>query len=167
MKKRVGQTVTHQAADVQLADTIRAVREDMELSQDAFSKRLGVSTTTVARWERAERTPEKWSLVPVLLLARGARRSYLEFKIGRTREEIVADFIGKSAVSYNKDAPLPEDLGPSPLTKQQRQNLREEAHHWIDEIFKTPAPDAVIRKVIECVREEGGKWTRAREAQKK
>jgi len=81
--------------------------------------------------------------------------------------ETQADQRSESARSYNKDAPLPEDLGPSPLTKQQRKDLRIEAHDWIDQIFEAPAADEIIKRAVAHLRQDGGHWRRLRDAQKK
>jgi transcriptional regulator with XRE-family HTH domain len=39
------------------AQQLRLLREGRGLTQDALAKRLGVATSTVARWEHAGRTP--------------------------------------------------------------------------------------------------------------
>ena len=39
------------------AEEIKAMRQNMGLSMEDFAREVGVSTTTVFRWEKGERAP--------------------------------------------------------------------------------------------------------------
>jgi transcriptional regulator with XRE-family HTH domain len=81
--------------DEELAAMVSRAREDLGMTQAGFATMLGVSVTTVARWEGGTREPEKWTLIPILLkLKPGPLASMFEARIGRTREEMLADLLG-------------------------------------------------------------------------
>lgn len=42
-------------------DEIRALRQRLGLTQEAFAQRLCVASMTVSRWERGIRRPERWN----------------------------------------------------------------------------------------------------------
>lgn len=67
------------------------LRDRLGWSQRKLADHLGVSVTTVARWEGGSRRPDKSTLILMLLLASGPLQSQLEALVGRTREEILAD----------------------------------------------------------------------------
>lgn len=58
-------------------DEIKALRKQLGLSQEALAEKLGVSFSTVNRWERGHRAPTKLALLRLEALARG-RSSVLD-----------------------------------------------------------------------------------------
>lgn len=48
---------------------VRAIRDDLGLSQDAFAKRFGFSLAAVRDWEQQRRTPEQAARVLLLVIA--------------------------------------------------------------------------------------------------
>jgi transcriptional regulator with XRE-family HTH domain len=87
--------VKEKRKDEELAAMVARAREDLGMTQAAFGRMVGVSVTTVARWETGQREPEKWTLIPVLLkLKPGPLASMFEARIGHTREEMLADLLG-------------------------------------------------------------------------
>lgn len=52
---------------------VAAVRRRTGLSQDAFSRRIGVSTATLRNWEQGRRSPEGPARVLLALLDRNPR----------------------------------------------------------------------------------------------
>jgi putative transcriptional regulator len=55
-------------------ETIRAIREALGVSQEAFARRVGVAYNTVNRWEKGKSLPKSTPIIEkVLELAREAR----------------------------------------------------------------------------------------------
>ncbi len=54
---------------VNLSETLRAIRASLDLTQEQLAERLGVSFATVNRWEGATRKPQKAALTAVTALA--------------------------------------------------------------------------------------------------
>ena len=52
---------------------VSAIRRRTGLSQEAFSRRIGVSTGTLRNWEQGRRTPEGPARVLLAMLARNPR----------------------------------------------------------------------------------------------
>lgn len=48
-------------------EEIRASREDLELTQEAFAAALGVTAETVARWESGDAQPESGKMLELAL----------------------------------------------------------------------------------------------------
>ena len=146
-------------ADVKkIQDVILSLQDALgERSQEGMARRLGCSLGAYSKWCRGEAIPGgKWLLKLIALCPDQETRAAFGLKMGPPGENL-----------YNNDAPLPADVGLSPFTKQQRKDLREEAHHWIDQLFAAPAPDQTIRQTVELLRDRGGYWRRVRDAQKK
>jgi DNA-binding transcriptional regulator YiaG len=55
-------------------EAIRAIREALEISQEAFARRVGVAYNTVNRWEKGKSLPKSTPIIDKILeLAREAR----------------------------------------------------------------------------------------------
>ena len=55
-------------------ETIRAIREVVGISQEAFARRVGVAYNTVHRWEKGKSLPKSTPIIEKILeLAREAR----------------------------------------------------------------------------------------------
>jgi DNA-binding transcriptional regulator YiaG len=55
-------------------ETIRAIREALGISQEAFARRVGVAYNTVNRWEKGKSLPKSTPIIEkVLELAKEAR----------------------------------------------------------------------------------------------
>jgi putative transcriptional regulator len=62
------------------AESVRAVRQRLGLSQERFAAEIGVSFSTVSRWENAHRKPSplSWRAVRELLRRHGLGEDFLQ-----------------------------------------------------------------------------------------
>lgn len=91
-----------------LEGLIYRVRKDLGMTQAQFAHEMGVSVTTVARWETRTRRPDKWKLRHMLLkLPPGQAASLVEAAIGQTREEVLAEL---GATAEMRDVSPDDDL---------------------------------------------------------
>ncbi len=136
---------------------IYRLRQSKGWSQNALAKRLEVAPTTIARWESGLSEPDKWHYLQMLSIAEEPERASFERMLGRTRDEIVRN------LSPAEGAPVepgePRSLGPSPFTRKQRAELREQAHTAIDLIFDR-APDEILKDISRLVLDRAGKFAR-------
>src|SRR6266581_1909093 len=135
---------------------IYRLRQSKGWSQNALAKRLEVAPTTIARWE-----PDKWHYLQMLLIAEDPERASFERMLGRTRDEIVRNLSPAEGAPVERAEPgEPRSLGPSPFTRKQRAELREQAHTAIDLIFDR-APDEILKDISRLVLDRAGKFARA------
>lgn len=76
-------------ADV--ADNLKAVRKEANLSQGALAERAGVARTTVARMETAAKGDMSVSVLLRLLEAMGCELKFVKAGHGRTLEDILLE----------------------------------------------------------------------------
>ena len=140
---------------------IYRLRQSKGWSQNALAKRLEVAPTTIARWESGLSEPDKWHYLQMLLIAEDPERASFEGMLGRTRDEIVRNLSPAEGAPVERAEPgKPRSLGPSPFTRKQRAELRDQAHTAIDLIFDR-APDEILKDISRLVLDRAGKFARA------
>lgn len=137
---------------------IKSLRNTLDLSQEEMAARIGSTYASYRQWESGRSIPGgKWLIRILRLCPNGETRAAFGF------ESEISNL--QSPPGPETRPPLPDDLGPSPLTRHQRADLRTEAHDCIDELFEVAAPDEIIKKVIASLRQSRGHWVRLRDAE--
>lgn len=104
-----------------------------------MARKLDCTLAAYRRWEAGERAPSaKWMIRLLALCPDDETRGF--FGLGGAAREVYAG-----------------ETGPSPLTRKQRSELREEARTVLDLLFDR-APDPIVNDLVRRLREHGGKY---------
>ena len=83
-------------------DRIKEIRKSMNLSQDAFGKRLGITGASVSRLESGDREPSDQTVISICREF-GIRRQWLEEGVGPMRQPETEDDEVVDAVLAGED----------------------------------------------------------------